>query len=289
MKSIAIHLCAASLALGSIAYAQKDPAGGMDKKPAPAAEDKAIHLYKLGDLDDLDLKNGEKSLGDVDGLVIDASDGRILFAMIGKGGVMGIGEEEHLVPWESIKVTAKDPVKNEGAKASTTLTEEQVKAAPIWKKDAMIDAPTIRQIRENAKLGSDSSWERAAANGLISSKELKGARVSSTDDKDIGEIDEIVIAADDGVVAYTVLGAGGALGIGEKHIALPWSVLQTTYKDKKLHIALPATKERIEKGPDYVSKDWKRMSSSAYVREFSTYWAKDPFWIHTSPAGASKQ
>jgi sporulation protein YlmC with PRC-barrel domain len=281
-------MCAASLALASAAYAQKDP-GAADKKPLPAAGEPTVHLYKLGDLDDLDLKNGDKSLGDIDGLIIDASDGRIIFAMIGKGGVMGVGESEHLVPWESIHLTAKDLEKNEGVKANTTLTEEQIKSAPIYKKDEAIDAPTIRSIRENAKLASDSTWERAAANGLISSKELKGAHVSSTDDKDIGEIGEIVLAPDDGVVAYTVLDAGGMLGMGEKHIALPWSVLQTNYKDRKLTIKLPATKERIEKAPDYVSKDWKRMSSSGFIREMSTYWSKDPYWVRTTAASAGKR
>ena len=288
MKNIAIQLCAASLTLGSVALAQKDPA--TEKKPMVAAGDPVVRLYKVGDLTDLDLKNGDKSIGDIDGLVLDSTDGRILFALIGKGGVMGIGEEEHLVPWESIQVTVKDPEKNEGLKATTRLTEEQIKTAPVCKKDVAIDGPTIRTVRENAKLQSDSTWERAAQNGLILSTDLKGARVSSTDDKDVGEIDEVVIAPNEGMVAYTVLGAGGVLGIGEKKIALPWGILNMTFKDgKKLHIALPVTKERLEKAPEYTSKDWKRVSGAPFVREVSTYWSKDPFWVRTSPASAPKQ
>lgn len=286
MKTIAFHLCAAALTLGSTAYAQKDT-GGMDKKPATAGEP-MIHLYKIGDIHDLDLKNGDKSLGDIDGLVIDSTDGRILFALVGKGGVMGIGESEHLVPWESIRVTPKDPEKNEGAKATTTLTEDQIKTAPVFKKDVAIDAPTIRSIRENAKLGSDSAWERVAADHLILSQDLKGARVSSTDDKDIGEIDDIIIAPEEAMVAYTVLGAGGVLGMGEKKIALPWGAAEMTYKDKKLMVSLPVTKARIEKAPEYTGKDWKRMSGSAYVHEISTYWSKDPFWVRTTSAAAGK-
>jgi sporulation protein YlmC with PRC-barrel domain len=278
MKNIAIQMFAASLALGSVALAQKDPA--TDKKPMPASGDPVVRLHKLGDIDGLELKNGDKSVGEIKGLVIDSTDGRILFAKV--------GGDEHLIPWESIQFAVKDMEKNEGVKATTRLTEEQIKAAPVCKKDVPIDGQTIRMVRENAKLASDSSWERAAQNGLIMSNELMGARVSSTDDKDVGEIDEVVIAPNEGVVAYTVLGAGGVLGIGEKKLALPWGVMNTTIKDKKLHIALPVTKERLEKAPEYKG-EWKHLSGAPFVREISTYWSKDPFWVRASPASAPKR
>jgi len=284
MKSIAINLCAATLALGSMAYGQKDA------RPVAGSGDPAVRLYRVGDLTDLDLKNGDKSVGDIDGVIIDATTGRILFALVGKGGVMGIGETEYLIPWQSIKVTAKDPVKNEGVVARTTLTEEQIKTAPTFKKDMSVDAGTIRKARENASLGSDSAWERLEAARLVTSSDLKGATVKSKDGKDLGKIDEIVIAPEEGMIAYTVLGSGGVLGLGEKHYALPLSVTDISYdKDHKIFVTAPLTKERLEKAPEYDSKDWKRMSTPVWIRDMSTYWQTDPYWMHTTPASAEKK
>jgi len=290
MKNITSAMCVASLAMLPAAFAQRNQ-GNTDTKPTPAAGDRTVHLYKLSDLDDLDLKNGDKSVGEIDGIILDSTDGRVAFALIGKGGVLGIGEKEHLIPWESITVTAKDAAKNEGAVARTRLTEADIDAAPVYKKNEAIDAPMVRRIRENAKLASDSTWERIAGTHLVTSGDLKGATVHSTDDKDLGKIDEIVLAPDDGMVAYVVLGAGGVLGLGEKHYALPLGVFDLSYdKDNKVMVRAPLTKERFTDAPEYSSRDWKDMSDAAWVKKVSTFWKKDPYWAHTTtPAAAEKK
>jgi sporulation protein YlmC with PRC-barrel domain len=289
MNKTTIHLCMASMAFAPMALAQRntdDPKA----KSMPAAAEESVHLYKLGDLDDLDLKNGDKSVGEIDGIILDATDGRVAFALIGKGGVLGIGEKEHLIPWESVTITPKDAAKNEGAVARTRLTEEEIEAAPVYKKNEMIDAPTVRRIRENAKLQSDSTWERIAGTHLVTSADLKGATVRSPEDKDLGKIEDIVLAPNEHMVAYVVLGAGGVLGLGEKHYALPLGIFDVSYdKDNKLAVHAPLTKERFEGAPEYNSREWKSMSDAAWVRKVSTFWKKDPYWSHTTPASAGKQ
>lgn len=289
MKNMTIRFCVASLALAPMAFAQRDP-DSTKAKPMPAAGEESVHLYKLSDLDDLDLKNGDKSVGEIDGCILDATDGRVAFALIGKGGVLGLGEKEHLIPWESITVMPKDPVKNEGAVAHTRLTAEEIEAAPVYNKKEGIDAPTVRRIRENAKLPSDSTWERIAGTHLVTSGDLKGSTVHSTDDKDLGKIDDIVLDPNNHMVAYVVLGAGGVLGLGEKHFAMPLSIFEVAYdKDNKVLVHAPLTKERFENAPEYESKDWKNMSDAAWVKKVSSFWKKDPYWMTTAPAAAGKR
>src|SRR5947207_3378726 len=161
MKMIALNLCVASLALGPLAVGAWAAAqsGDTPSKPIPAAgAEQTIHLCKLGDVKDLDLKaEGEKkNVGDIDGLVLDAATGRIRYALVAKGGVLEIGESQHLVPWESVRVTPKNPGvkdKDEGVVARTSLTAEQIKSAPVYKKgETMIDAALEQRIRENAGL-----------------------------------------------------------------------------------------------------------------------------------------
>lgn len=287
MNKITIHLCVASMAFAPMALAQRDDPKA---KPMAASAEESVHLYKLGDLDDLDLKNGDKSVGEIDGIILDATDGRVAFALIGKGGVLGIGEKEHLIPWESITITPKDPAKNEGAVARTRLTAEDIEAAPVYKKNETIDAPMVRRIRENAKLQSDSTWERIAGTHLVTSGDLKGSTVRSPEDKDLGKIEDVVLAPNEHMVAYVVLGAGGVLGLGEKHYAMPLGIFDVTYdKDNKVVVHAPLSKERFEGAPEYNSKEWKSMSDAAWVRKVSTFWKKDPYWSHTTPASAGKQ
>jgi hypothetical protein len=287
MKTTKWNLSIALLALTPMALAQKSD--GADGKPAaPVSAEQVIRLYKLGDLDDLDLKGADdKSLGDLDGLVIDSANGRVLYALIGKGGVLGIGEAEHLLPWESIRFTAKE--KGDGCVAHTSLTSEKIESAPLLPKDKKIDIEIERRARENAGLRRDTDFMRAIESQLLCSTDVKGARVNATDGKEFGKLSELVIAPEEGMVAYAVLATGGVLGLGEKHFALPWSVLETTYdKDKKLVFRAPLTKELLEKAPEYDAKDWNRMQSPGWLRDVFKHYSKEPFWSPSIRAGAQK-
>jgi sporulation protein YlmC with PRC-barrel domain len=45
-----------------------------------------------------------KDVGEVDQLIVDESDGKITHAVLGKGGVLGIGEQKLVVDWEKLNV-----------------------------------------------------------------------------------------------------------------------------------------------------------------------------------------
>lgn len=75
---------------------------------------------------------GDK-VGDIDHLEIDKQSGRIAYAVMHFGGFLGIGEESHHIPWNSLHY---DPSLG-GFR--TDVTEDQLKAAPErpddWYKD----------------------------------------------------------------------------------------------------------------------------------------------------------
>lgn len=290
MKLIALNVCLASLAFGgaqAVAQSGENPQG----KPVPAAgADQVIHLCKLGDLKGLDLKgDGDKDVGEVDGLVLDAATGRIRYALIAKGGVLEIGETQHLVPWESIRVTPKNAKEKSDVVARTSLTVAQIKAAPEYKKgDTTIDAALEQRIRQNAGLKAETN--AGPATHFVCTTDLKGAEVRSPSDKEIGKIEDVIIAPDDAMVAYNVLATGGVLGLGEKRFAIPWQVTEIALdKDKKVIARAPLTKEMLQNAPEYDAKDWKRMSSPEWIREMCTHYSKQPFWTQSWRASAEKR
>jgi hypothetical protein len=62
-------------------------------------------------------------------------------------------------------------------------------------------------------------------------------------------------------------------------VALPWSRLAFAYDgENKLTATTPVEIARFAAAPEYDKKDWKRMSSTAWMNEITTYYACDPFW-----------
>lgn len=291
MRTIYWTVCAAALAFAPQAFAQgatKD-AGTKERPTTNASAEKGAPLYKLSHIVDAELKNdSDASCGEIDGLVVDPSNGMIVYALVGEGGVLGIGETERLVPWESIRIVPKE--KGDGCIARTKLTKEQIERAPAFKKNTVIDTEAERTARTVAGLSADGIVGRGPSTRLISSADVDGATVRGFENKDLGKIDELVVAPREAMVAYVVLESGGVLGMGEKRVALPWPVVETSWSDdKKLVLSTPVTKERLQSAPHFDDKEWNRMSTTVWVDELCKYHACDSFSNRAMKASAPKK
>jgi sporulation protein YlmC with PRC-barrel domain len=68
--------------------------------------------------------NGNNVIGKVEDLILDKTENAIMFAVIGFGGVLGVGEKFHPVPWSSLD-------NDEGSEAYVVpFSREQLEAAP---------------------------------------------------------------------------------------------------------------------------------------------------------------
>jgi PRC-barrel domain protein len=67
----------------------------------------------------------------------------------------------------------------------------------------------------------------------------------------IGEVNDLIVA-NDGDVDAAVIGVGGFLGVGEKNVAVSFDSLKlVTDKDGDRFVVLEATKEELQKAPDF--------------------------------------
>ncbi len=80
-----------------------------------------------------------------------------------------------------------------------------------------------------------------------------GETVRGTNDENIGEINDILVDKDGGVVA-AVIGVGGFLGIGEKDVAVPFKALQISNERDQV-ITIAATKEQLKAAPAFRDLD----------------------------------
>ena len=76
-------------------------------------------------------------------------------------------------------------------------------------------------------------------------------------DSKIGDVKDVLLDRS-GQVAAVILGVGGFLGMGEKDVAVPFSVIRVTEKDGKRYLVMDTTKEALQnaKGYTYDKGQW---------------------------------
>jgi sporulation protein YlmC with PRC-barrel domain len=75
---------------------------------------------------------------------------------------------------------------------------------------------------------SDSQAQRqtwAPQSGALESSKVIGMKVRTAQNKDVGEISQLIIDQS-GKVTHAIVGKGGVLGVGEQRVAVAWSELK---------------------------------------------------------------
>ena len=89
---------------------------------------------------------------------------------------------------------------------------------------------------------------------LIASDRVEGTPVRRATGEKIGTIERLMVEKASGKVAYAVLTFGGFLGIGHKHMPIPWDRLHYDQKLGAYHIDLSDREfDAIRAGEDF---DW---------------------------------
>jgi sporulation protein YlmC with PRC-barrel domain len=91
--------------------------------------------------------------------------------------------------------------------------------------------------------------------GAAESSKLVGTKVETTDGKDVGSIDQLIVNQKDGKVTHVIIGKGGVLGLGTTKVALRWSDVKLhrdpDYEDRWLALVDPA---KLESAPRYEAR-----------------------------------
>lgn len=72
------------------------------------------------------------TIGSIEDIVLDKLSNNIVFAIVGFGGFLGMGEKYHPIPWSTLKYDER-----EGGYV-VSYTKEQLKAAPADSIDALV-------------------------------------------------------------------------------------------------------------------------------------------------------
>lgn len=84
--------------------------------------------------------------------------------------------------------------------------------------------------------------------GEVQVSNLIGMDVRNAQGENVGEIDDILIGKD-GKVSYAIVSVGGFLGVGERHVQVPFSELQIQPDGRQ--VTYNTTKDALKQQPEY--------------------------------------
>lgn len=97
----------------------------------------------------------------------------------------------------------------------------------------------------------------------LAASDYIGKSIYNSEDKSIGDVNDLILEENGGVVA-AVVGVGGFLGIGEKNVALPIDKLTVTRGDNNdLRLTTTETAESLQGAPKFMTLAEQQTASTS--------------------------
>ena len=111
-------------------------------------------------------------------------------------------------------------------------------------------------------------------------KTVIGSKVVNAHNEDLGKIEDLVIDAGAGRIAYAVLSFGGFLGMGDKYFAIPWNAFHFNLKENRA--VLNVDKNKLENAPGFDKDNWPNMADSTWGANIYKHYGYRPYWEDVS-------
>ncbi|MGB9929184.1 MAG: PRC-barrel domain-containing protein [Methanosarcina sp.] len=245
-------------------------------------------------MDDKVINTDGEDLGKFEDLMIDLADGRIAYAALSFGGIMGLGTKLFAIPWKALTLRVHEhafvlDVPKEVLKKAEGFEKDNWPATsreslstmygyygyrPYWETGATegVQLPGHTVSETTTRTGE-------AGSGFLRATKIQGEKVVNREGDSLGKIEDLMFDLQDGRIAYAVISHGGILGIGSKHIAIPWQGLTQRTRNNEFVLDIP--KETLDKA-EGLDKDKWPVTREELSRTFS-YYGYQPYW----PAGAA--
>ena len=106
--------------------------------------------------------------------------------------------------------------------------------------------------------------------------------VATQEGKKVGHIDNIILAASSGDIAYAVVSSGGVLKLGNTLRMVPWSVLHLATDKKPFQLQI--SEEQFNNAPRFHQDEWPDMEDRHWEDAIQVYYGKPPYWGKRLPS-----
>ncbi|MFT6022966.1 MAG: hypothetical protein ACI9PY_001079 [Ascidiaceihabitans sp.] len=199
--------------------------------------------------------DGEKEWNDIGEIneIILTRDGSVQSVIVGVGGFVGIGEKDVAIDMSQLKFVS-DGDAADAFFLVVSASVAGVQDAPAYARtlaDTKATETTIDRPMMNAPSVTRDGYAMMDRDDLTAD-DLTGARVYGPDDKDVGEISELLLT-EDGKLDRAVIDVGGFLGMGERPVAVTLDEMQIIRADDgdDVRVYIDSTQEALEQQPEY--------------------------------------
>jgi sporulation protein YlmC with PRC-barrel domain len=112
---------------------------------------------------------------------------------------------------------------------------------------------------------------------IVPAKTIIGSTVVNANYEDLGKIEDLVLDADAGRIAYAVLSFGGFLGVGDKYFAIPWNAFKFNLPPEN-RVVLNVDKKLLETAHGFDKDNWPDVASSDWGQSIYKHYGLTPYW-----------
>jgi hypothetical protein len=102
-------------------------------------------------------------------------------------------------------------------------------------------------------------------------KTVIGRKVVNAQNEDLGKIEDLVLHARAGRIAYAVLSFRGFLGMGDKYFVIPWNAFHFNLKENRA--ILNVDKKLLENGLGFDKDNWPNIADSSWATNIYKHYA----------------
>jgi sporulation protein YlmC with PRC-barrel domain len=232
-------------------------------------------IRKVSALLDAEVQNAaNEKIADVEDLVL-SPEGEVRYAILGRGGLAGVGADYIAVPWDSIDVKFL----NGKWAVNLAATKDLLDRAPKLEAagyDDLSDPGYLARVHEFFKPRDGSAQRGAAVPALLRASKIDDAKLMTSQNEHVGEVEDLLLDRHDHA-AYAIIGRGGVLGIGEDYVAVPWSKMRLSAgrENDATTAVIDATKQQLEQAPLIKGDDYTTLLGPGFAAQLDRYFGVD--------------
>jgi sporulation protein YlmC with PRC-barrel domain len=204
-----------------------------------------------------DVHNAQgKELGEISDLVVDMNANRIQYAILQRGGVLGIGDKAYAIPVSRF-TTSGD------RRLTLNLSEDQIKGSPeIDRRADWNDARLWSNVGQyyHRTLGMPAAAQAGSGQRFQRASDVIGMEVMGANGDHVGEVEDLVVNVQDGSIHYAVLEFDREWNPNDKLVALPLS----SFRPSNGNLLLNMTREQVAGAPSFERRDWPNMADTGF-------------------------
>jgi len=231
------------------------------------------------------LSSDNQKIGKLENFVVDLDSGKILYAVVGSGGVLGAGEKKFAVAPQAFNEPQNDNI-------TLKVDKARLQSAPqftseINKDQEMGKASFVNQVhqyfaqsisdRASSAASSAISSDTMEYKNVLKADDLIGMKLKNSSGAELGKVDTLAVDLSQGHIVYVILSPDSILNLlGSQYLALPPSSLMASTDRKALTTDL--TKEKLAGAPYFAKDNWGNLSNRTWASQVYQYYGRRAYF-----------